>query len=1148
MNKLKKIFVVVTVLITSLFTMPPIQAAEDDVFVVNDSASFVISGRNKLRTADTIIVYDPSFGASTNNNQWGYEIVVENDVVTKIFKQGEVETVAGAGANIPSNGFVISAHGTKIDTALKAIAIGDTIKLNPGPEPITYPMAFTVNGGAQNEINKMNTTRSADSLVLFTYVYGAKTGTNPWGLEVIVDKDNTVIGKRAKGSGDDTGSEIPKYGYVLSAHGTKEALLTTIQVGDKIELLGVSVIELDKSVTFKYIAVNPNATNNPAGMETPTKPFPGFRGGNQLVIYDTGYPEATTGTNDYGYEVIVSGTLDAGTIASVGGNNSPITAGNYVLSGHGDAASFLINNAKIGASVHVDSSKKEVTIQVTPKSLLDNTQIQFTNAKAKYDSAKADLYNVDSIAAETAMNQANDALQQAETLRLAIADGDTSAKYQFLDTLEMACVAILEIEYAATSTRAIEGRGVWHRPKEKNLDEVKATLQELKDSGFNILYLETFFNGHVIFPTDSTITSQNPLFADKEYGIYGNDLLKAFSEEAKAVGIEIHTWVHDFYVGYQGYGSVILDAKPEWELLNYDGQRETKYEGGVYYFMDPSNPEVQAFLLDLYTHIVQTYDIDGLQLDYIRYPVGKPKEDWGYNDSSVQRFIEANQLDQDLDIRQFIDESSENYALWNTWKQNNVTNFVKDVSTNLKAIQSDLILSTAIFANIEEAKSTKMQDWPLWVESGYLDVTAPMAYYKDTKTVETSVAKMVQYVNGNAFNYAGLAPTFIGMSAEYNLYQILAARAAQAQGHALFASQNVLGKDDVQNTLKKSVHRQPAISANHDSKTLIDTQRTFIATNFDQIYIAQGKATQAQKETFLAAYDKSANFDSNAYDYTLVNINNLETLRSQLSGYGDSKVQERLAEDLVYLLNLLKTNYKKETKLDITFDYSLNDYYFQNREHTLAVTIRSEKVAKSFALASSEPMLLTISTVDADLDIAKMEVLNPGMKLENGLLQVEGETLQLVFKTKANTATITLNGEVITLQSVLYDENVYSAVISRVTQASESDYDKATWLLIQTSSKILNDFVESAKHENGDALYGLIELMNVRVEVLNKLLENKIKPIDPKPQPKPNVDPKPENPVAPATNDTSQTTTYIFLLLCAVGAIAILKRKQLNNK
>ncbi|MFT3743171.1 MAG: phosphodiester glycosidase family protein [Pyrinomonadaceae bacterium] len=69
-----------------------------------DKVSWMVSGVNRERKSDELLIYTPEFGRTTLTNPDGLEIVVSNGKVTGVFlKQGS--------SPIPNDGFVISASG-----------------------------------------------------------------------------------------------------------------------------------------------------------------------------------------------------------------------------------------------------------------------------------------------------------------------------------------------------------------------------------------------------------------------------------------------------------------------------------------------------------------------------------------------------------------------------------------------------------------------------------------------------------------------------------------------------------------------------------------------------------------------------------------------------------------------------------------------------------------------------------------------------------------------------------------------------------------------------------------------------------------------------------------------------------------------------
>ena len=85
-------------------------------------------------------------------------------------------------------------------------------------------------------------------------------------------------------------------------------------------------------------------------------PIDGFnrpRGANQLIVYTPDAGRPTTQTNKWGSEVIV----ENGRITAIGGNNRPIPADGFVISGHGEANAWLTDNAIVGAKVTISGQK-----------------------------------------------------------------------------------------------------------------------------------------------------------------------------------------------------------------------------------------------------------------------------------------------------------------------------------------------------------------------------------------------------------------------------------------------------------------------------------------------------------------------------------------------------------------------------------------------------------------------------------------------------------------------------------------------------------------------------------------------------------------------------------------------------------------------
>jgi hypothetical protein len=97
----------------------------------------VINGTNTPRLADQLIYFTPTQGARTGTNSWGTEAAVVNGVITKV--------EAGVGSMvIPSDGYVLSGHGTSRTWMSTYAKVGGLVSMNgtttpppPAPAPGT---------------------------------------------------------------------------------------------------------------------------------------------------------------------------------------------------------------------------------------------------------------------------------------------------------------------------------------------------------------------------------------------------------------------------------------------------------------------------------------------------------------------------------------------------------------------------------------------------------------------------------------------------------------------------------------------------------------------------------------------------------------------------------------------------------------------------------------------------------------------------------------------------------------------------------------------------------------------------------------------------------------------------------------------------
>lgn len=303
----------------------------------------------------------------------------------------------------------------------------------------------------------------------------------------------------------------------------------------------------------------------------------------------------------------------------------------------------------------------------------------------------------------------------------------------------------------------VEGRAIWLDRgtilEAKNPQELKKMMLKLRQAGINIVYFETLNAGFPIYP--SAILTHNPL-------VQGWDPLKTAVEEGHQLGMEVHAWVWVFAVGNQRHNPLI--AKPgsypgpvlvEGGLMSEALRaRDGSLKGGNRqneYWLDPASEKGRQLLLKVYEEIVSQYNVDGLQLDYIRYPFQTSATLMGFDPVGRDRFYQA--TGQSLDK---LDDYTT--KLWISWKTAQVSSFVQQVSERLRKIKPNLMISAAVFPMRRESRIVSIQqDWETWIENGWVDTLSPMSYTSDPQRLQGMFDYVQSSPRKRSLIYPGIA-------------------------------------------------------------------------------------------------------------------------------------------------------------------------------------------------------------------------------------------------------------------------------------------------------------------------------------------------------------------------------------------------------
>ena len=314
-------------------------------------------------------------------------------------------------------------------------------------------------------------------------------------------------------------------------------------------------------------------------------------------------------------------------------------------------------------------------------------------------------------------------------------------------------------------------------------------LSRFKVSGINTVFFETVNAGYPIYPS-KLAPQQNPL-------VRGWDPLASGVRLAHERGMELHAWVWTFAAGNQHHNALVnlptdypgplIAAHPDW--ASYDNRGSLFPPGQGKPFLDPANPSARRFLLSLFDEIVSRYQVDGLQLDYIRYPFQDPSADrtYGYGLAARQQFQQLTGVDP-IQIRP---RERHLWQKWTEFRTRQIDSFVALASQRLRQKRPNLIMSVAVFPLSEHDRLHKLQQhWEVWASRGDVDLVVPMTYALDTYRFQRLAQPWSTSTKlGSTLILPGISLRNLPVSVAVD--QIQLARDLPVSGYSLFAVDNL---------------------------------------------------------------------------------------------------------------------------------------------------------------------------------------------------------------------------------------------------------------------------------------------------------------------------------------------------------------------
>lgn len=237
------------------------------------------------------------------------------------------------------------------------------------------------------------------------------------------------------------------------------------------------------------------------------------------------------------------------------------------------------------------------------------------------------------------------------------------------------------------------------------------------------------------------------------------DPLRYILNKTETSGIKIHAWINVSFVlepgDYPPHPEHILLKHPEWITYDYTGRSMTEYtprelknnllEG---YFLDPAVPGVKKYMSDIISDLLSKYKVAGIHLDFIRYPYSgynryhnKHLSDFGYNPYARKIFKRKYGVDP-IRINRF--KKSWIKEKFDQFRRDQITDIVRIINNDIKMKDSSLFFSAAVMPRPDIGRDVYFQDWPLWLEKGYIDIACVMSYTSANSTYRKYINQSLQ--------------------------------------------------------------------------------------------------------------------------------------------------------------------------------------------------------------------------------------------------------------------------------------------------------------------------------------------------------------------------------------------------------------------
>ena len=307
----------------------------------------------------------------------------------------------------------------------------------------------------------------------------------------------------------------------------------------------------------------------------------------------------------------------------------------------------------------------------------------------------------------------------------------------FKVTIIVALIFLLPINiFSLSKVSEINFRAIWVvRSSLVSKTQIDKFLDFVIKNNFNNIFIQVRGRGDAFY--NSSFVPKSNLINDKNF-----DPLLYVLDKSKDSGIKVHIWLNVLLIWSSKLKPNdpfhIYNQYPDW--IDKSSLVKQNVNLNNFQYLSPSHPEVKSYLKKILTELLLKYDFDGIHYDYIRYS----DLDYGYNYYARELFktkfnIDPINFSYDKNNSKSINLSNKLLKHWKDFRNEELSNLVKDLSFEIRKLKPQVIISAAVKPNIEEAKNRFYQDWSKWIIDRSIDYAVPMNYSSNNDVFKSNI-------------------------------------------------------------------------------------------------------------------------------------------------------------------------------------------------------------------------------------------------------------------------------------------------------------------------------------------------------------------------------------------------------------------------